>query len=173
MGFLDILQHYAQGAAAPERADQHFDQVAREAPPELVGQGIAEALRSDSTPPLSEMVGQLFGQSNPQQRAGLLNELTRSLGPTVLSSIAGGALGRVLGGAGAAVPAGAPSVTPAQASQITPEQASEVAAQAEAHDPSIAERIGGFYAQHPQVVKALGGVALAIALGHMARRNDA
>ncbi len=53
-------------------------------------------------------------------------------------------------------------------SEVTPQEVGEVAAHAEAKDPTIVDRVGGFYAEHPQVVKALGGIALAIALGHMA-----
>jgi len=168
---MDVLQQYAQGSNSSANAVQQFDQVASDAPPDLMCDGIAEALRSDRTPPMQSMVGQLFGQSNPQQRAGLLNELLRSVGPGVLSSVAGGALGRILGGGNH--PSGsAPSITPAQADALTPDQVSEVAAHAQANDPNIADRIGGFYAQHPEVVKALGGAALAIVLGRMANRRN-
>ena len=38
-------------------------------------------------------------------------------------------------------------------------------------DPGIMDRVGGFYAQHPELVKMLGGAALAIALGRMANRT--
>src|SRR5512141_436861 len=94
MSLMDVLQRYMNPASvAPMEADAHFDQVARTAPPDLVGQGIAGALRSDQTPPFNEMVAQLFGNSNPQQRAGLLNELLRSVGPGLLSGVAGGAPG--------------------------------------------------------------------------------
>lgn len=170
MSLMDMLQRYMNPASvAPTEAEAHFDQVARTAPPDLVGQGIAGALRSDQTPPFNEMVAQLFGNSNPQQRAGLLNELLRSVGPGLLSGLAGGALGRILQNVQGGTPgASVPTVTPAQASEVTPQEVSEVAAHAEAKDPTIVDRVGGFYAEHPQVVKALGGIALAIALGHMA-----
>ena len=86
MGLMDILQQYTNPPAisSPNIAHEHFDEVARAAPPEIVGQGVADAFRSDSTPPFGEMVGQMFGQSNPQQQAGVLNELLRSVGPGVL-----------------------------------------------------------------------------------------
>jgi hypothetical protein len=32
------------------------------------------------------------------------------------------------------------------------------------------DRVGGFYAEHPEIVKGLGGAALAIALGQIANR---
>lgn len=174
MSFLQILQQYANaGTPSPAMTEQHFDTVAQQAPPEALGPGIAEAFRSDQTPPFGEMVERLFGQSNPQQRAGVLNQLLSTLGPGLLSGLAGGALGRVLGSSGGgASPATVPTITPTQASQLTPDQVKEIATHAEAQDPSIVDRLGGFYAQHPQVVRALGGVALAIVLGKMANRNN-
>jgi hypothetical protein len=45
----------------------------------------------------------------------------------------------------------------------------ELAAKAEQQNPGIVERMGDFYAEHPTLVKAIGGAALAIALGHMAQ----
>src|SRR5436190_19016846 len=104
MGFMDILNQYAGGPAAnaPTSAVQHFDQVARTAPPEVVGDGLAGAFRADETPPFGEMVAQLFGHSDPQQRAGLLNEFIESLGPGVLGTLSGplADLLRRFGGAG-------------------------------------------------------------------------
>jgi hypothetical protein len=61
-------------------------------------------------------------------------------------------------------------VTPEQASQLTPQQVQEIATRAEQHDPSVLDNIGGFYAQHPQLVKTLGSAALAIALAGVANR---
>ncbi|WP_229425512.1 hypothetical protein [Massilia sp. Se16.2.3] len=45
----------------------------------------------------------------------------------------------------------------------------QIAEKAEQENPGVVERMGDFYAEHPNVVKALGGAALAIALGHMAQ----
>lgn len=165
MSFMDILQQYAGGTnTAPQDAHEHFETVAGNAPPQVVGEGIAEALRSDQTPPFAQMIGQLFAHSDPQQKAGVLNQLIAAVGPAVLSRIGGGMF------AGAGNTATAAPVSPTQASTITPAQVEEIANHAEKADPNIADRIGGFYAQHPQVVKALGGMALAIALGKMANR---
>lgn len=165
MSFMDILQQYASGPKnAPQDAHEHFETVARSAPPNVVGDGIAEALRSDQTPPFGQMIGQLFQHSDPQQKAGVLNQLIAAVGPAMLSRIAGGMF------AGAGNAATAAPVSPTQASTVTPAQVEEIANHAEKADPGIADRIGGFYAQHPQVVKALGGMALAIALGRMANR---
>ena len=168
MGLMDILQQYTNTTAVanPNIAHEHFDEVARAAPPEILGQGVADAFRADNTPPFGEMVGQMFGQSNPQQQAGVLNQLLRSIGPGVLSALGGGILGRM----SAPSTAGVPQVTPEQASQVTPDQVQEIATRAEQHDPSVLDKIGGFYAEHPQLVKTLGSAALAIALAGVANR---
>jgi hypothetical protein len=168
MGLMDILQQYTNTTAVPNLniAHEHFDEVSRTAPPDILGQGVADAFRADNTPPFGEMVGQMFGQSNPQQQAGVLNQLLRSIGPGVLSALGGGILGRM----SAPSNTEAPQVTPQQASQVTPEQVQEIATRAEQHDPGVLDKIGGFYAEHPQLVKTLGTAALAIALAGVANR---
>jgi hypothetical protein len=171
MSLLDILQQYA-GGRAPEGADvhAHFDQVAKQTPPQVLGGGIAEAFRSDDTPPMGQMVGQLFDRSDPQQRAGALQQIIQAIGPAALSSIAGGALGRIFGNLGGGV-AATPAVTPQQAQQVSPQDVSVAVEQAEKKDPSLADRLGAFYAQHPDLVKGLGATALAIALGRLHSRR--
>lgn len=160
----NVLQQYLGGNANPAQAATDFDRVAQDAPRETVAQGVTQALRSDQTPPFPQMVSQMFGQGSGEQRAGMLNHLLSSINPSMLSSVAGGVLGNLFGGGQA--PA---QVTPEQASQVTPEQVQEIAAKAEQHNPGIVDRMGDFYSQHPDLVKALGGAALAIALGHMAQ----
>jgi hypothetical protein len=98
----------------------------------------------------------------------MLNQLLGSIGPGVLSSIAGGALGSLFGGGGNNQ-AAAPQITPEQASTMTPEQVQQIAEKAEQHNPGVVDRMGEFYAQHPQLVKGLGGAALALVLGRMAQ----
>lgn len=168
MGLMDILQQYANTTVAPSTqiAHEHFDEVSRAAPPGVLGQGVADAFRADSTPSFGEMVGQMFGQSNPQQQAGALNQLLRSIGPGVLGALGGGILGRMSAPSGTTVP----QLTPEQASQLTPEQVKEIATRAEQHDPGVLDKLGGFYAEHPQLVKTLGSAALAIALAGVANR---
>ncbi|WP_426196061.1 hypothetical protein [Massilia sp. DWR3-1-1] len=169
----NLLQQYASNnPATPDQAVDDFDRVAASAPSEQLAQGVSQAFRSDDTPPFPQMLGNLFGNSNSGQQAGMLNQLIGSIGPGVLASLAGGVLGNILGGDRQA-PA-APQITPEQASQLSPQQVQDIAAQAEQDNPGIVDRMGAFYAQHPQLVKGLGGAALAIALGHMAqgmRRN--
>jgi hypothetical protein len=110
------------------------------------------------------MVARLFGQSNNQQRAGLLNQLIASVGPGVLSQL--GSLGGLVG-----LLKGNQTVTPQQAGTVLPEAVQELATHAEQKNPSIVDQISGFYAQHPDVVKALGGLALAVAIQHMVRKS--
>lgn len=169
MGLMDILQRYTNSVAGAnaDTVNEHFDEVAGRASPDVLGQGVADAFRADSTPPFGEMVGGMFGQSNPQQQAGVLNQLLRSIGPGVLSALAGGILGRMTAPSNGAVP----QVTPQQASELTPEQVQDIATHAEKHDPGVLDRVGGFYAQHPDLVKTLGSAALAIALAGVANRT--
>jgi hypothetical protein len=171
MGFDlgSLLQQYASANPVnPDQAENDFDQVAQNAPQAELAQGVTEALRSDQTPPFPQMVGQMFGQGDSGQRAGMLNQLLGGIGPGILSSLAGGALGSLFGGQ-ANANAAAPRVTPEQASTMTPEQVQQIAEQAEQDNPGIVERMGDFYAQHPQLVKGLGGAALALVLGRMAQ----
>ena len=163
MGLVDILQQYRNAQAVPpDRVPGHFDEVARTASPQELGNGIAAAFRSEQTPAFGDMIGNLFARSNSVQRAGILNQLAQALGSGALSQGAGGVLGRILGGAGQTQP-----ITPEQASQVSPQDAGAIAAHAEQKDPSILDRAGEFYAQHPDLVKGLGAAALAIALGRM------
>jgi hypothetical protein len=151
----ELLQRYAGagGGTAAAPADPHgdFQQVAKAAPPGVVAGGLSQAFRSDQTPPFPQMLATLFGQSDPNQRAGLLNRLRAALEP-------------------GAAPSG--SVTPQQASQVSPEDVQQMAAQAERRNPSVVDEVSGFYAQHPQVVKAVGGLALTIALQHILGRRS-
>jgi hypothetical protein len=165
MGLLDMLQQYVNAAPGQPvgAAPDHFQQVAQSAPPQVVGQGIAEALRSDQTPPFSQMVGQMFGQANSQQQAGMLNQLLASLGPAALAGIAGGSLARMLPASD-----GPPQVTPDQAAQLSPEQVQQIAAHAEQQNPSIIDKMGSFYAQHPALVQTIGSAALTIVLAKIA-----
>jgi hypothetical protein len=166
MGFDlgNLLQQYLGGGASANQhqASDDFDRVAQSVPRGDLAQGVTQALRSDQTPPFAQMVSQLFGNGSPDQRAGMLNKLLANIGPGVLSSIAGGALGNLRG-------ADQANISPEQASQVSPDAVRQLAEQAEQQNPGVVERMGDFYAEHPGLVKAIGGAALAIALGHMAQ----
>ena len=162
MTVMDILSSYL---TRPTDTHQDFDEVASQVPADALGHGIAEAFRSDRTPDFGQMAASLFGQSNPQQKAGLLAQLASAIGPALWSTIAGGALGRFMQGRSAA------DVAPAaEVAEVTEEQVKEIADAARQNDPGVLDRVGDYYAQHPQIVKVLGGAALAIALGQIANR---
>ena len=57
------------------------------------------------------------------------------------------------------------------ANEVSAEQVQQIAAHAEKQDLSVIDRVSSFYAQHPEVVKAVGGLALGIALQHMVKRR--
>lgn len=162
----NLLQQYLGGAANGNagRALDDFDQVAEAAPHSAMAQGVTEALRSDQTPPFPQMVSQLFDRSDANQRAGMLNQLLNGIAPGLLSSIAGGALGNLFRGNEPHAP-----VTPEIAGTMSPEQVKQIAEEAERENPGIVERMGDFYAEHPQLVKTIGGAALAIVLGRVAQ----
>jgi|APFre7841882630_1041343.scaffolds.fasta_scaffold57868_1 hypothetical protein len=180
MGFDlgSLLSQFVGGGVSAAAAPGHFEQVAQNAPPDLLSQGLSAMFHSDQTPPFGQMAGQLFGQANSNQQAGMLNQLLGSMGPAVLASLmgraggGGGALSGILGqltqGGGAPV-----AITPEQASQLTPEEVQQIANHAEQHSPGIIDEMSGFYAQHPGLVKTLGSAALAIALAKMAESHRA
>ena len=169
MALMDILKQYVEASTSPN-ADtaSHYDQVAQQAPADDLAKGIAASLRSDATPSFGESIGTMFGQSNPQQRATLLNQLLASIPPGALAGLLGGPLGSVLGAAGGGA---APTVTPDVAANVSPAQASEVATHAEQHDPTVVDRVGSFCAQHPDLVKTLGAVALGMVMNRMSARR--
>lgn len=187
MSILDIL---AQAVAA-NAPDQHFDEVVANAPANELGKGVAEAFRSDQTPDMGQMVGQLFGNSNGSQQAGMLNQVLASLGPAAIAAIAGGVLGRLVqpsaapahtqpnaapthqvlkeeSSAPVLIDAAAPvQITPAQASTLSVEQVKEIVNTAGQQNPSLADQLGNYYAEHSSLIKTLGAAALAITLARM------
>ena len=176
MGFdLGSLLSQFTGGGTAANATDHFDKVAQSASPDLLSQGLSAMFHSDQTPPFGQMTGQLFGQANPNQQAGMLNQILSGMGPGVLASLVngaqGGGLGAILGQLthGGTAPA---TITPDQASKLTPEQVQVIASHAEPHNPGIVDEMSGFYAQHAGLIKTLGGAALTIALAKMAERHQ-
>jgi len=157
MGLLDMLSQALSGGGV---TDQHFDQVAQNSPPDVLAAGLAGAFRSDQTPDIGQMVGQLFGNSNGQQQAGMLNQILASLGPAAAASLAGGVLGRVMS-------PGSSQLTPAQASQLSPQEVSQVVEHAHSANPDIADELAAFYANHAGLIKTLGAAALTVAVAKM------
>src|SRR4051812_11448934 len=171
MGFdlRGLLQQYLGdgGVQSKDNVVNDFHHAAQNAPSDVVSQGLSETFRSDQTPPFGKMVGDLFNQADPQQRAGMLNQLLSGLSPTALRSlVSSGALSGLLDHS-----RGQPEViSPEQAQQVAPAQVQQIASQAEQHSPDIVEKMSGFYAEHPGLVKTLGGAVLSIALAKMAEK---
>jgi hypothetical protein len=178
MGFdlASLLSQFAGGgnAANTANAPDQFHQAAQNASPDLISQGLSAMFNSSQTPAFGQMTGQLFGQANPDQQAGMLNQMLGSMGPGVLASLLGGAggagltsiLGQLTGGAKPA------ALTPEQASKLNPTQVQDIAHHAEQNSPGIVDKMSSFYAEHPGLVKTLGGAALAIALAKMAENHQ-
>jgi hypothetical protein len=143
--------------------EQAFSQVAANAGQGGLAGALCHAFQSDQTPPFGQMVGSLFGNSNPDQKAGLLNQLAQSVGPQLMASGALGNLGSLLG-------SGAP-ITPEQAAQVSPEQVQQAAEHAQNHNPSFVGEASSFYAQHPTLVKGLGAAALGLMMSHLSKEK--
>ena len=156
----DLLNRYLGGGTGtePGQLADDFHKIAQNVPTDVLSKGLSAAFGSDETPPAGQMVSQMFGASSPEQRAAMLNQLGAALGPAG-ASILGGLFGQP------AAPGAAPTVTPDQAAQVDPQQVQAVVTQAQQHNPGILDSLSGFYAQHPGLVKTLGGAALAIMLG--------
>jgi hypothetical protein len=163
---MNLLQRYSGAAPedAPASVHEDFDQVAQHAPADHLASGLNDAFRSDQTPPFGNMLGNLFGASNGEQKAGILNQLLSSIGPSVLASGVLGGFTKYLRATG--------TVTPQQAEQVPPEAVQELAQHAQQHDPSIIDRASDFYAQHPTLVQALGAGSLALIMSRMSSRQS-
>ena len=96
----------------------------------------------------------MFSQSDPQQKAGILNRLLQAAGGAVALSNLGFKMPGL--GSGADV-----TVSPSQAQQVSPAAVKEMADHAQQQNPGIVEQAGEFYSRHPELVQALGtGVAI-------------
>jgi len=156
MGLMDMLTQAMGGGSEA----QQFDQIAQNAPSDVLAKGLSAAFASDQTPAIGNMVGQLFSQSNATQQAGMLNQLLGALGPGVMGGLAGGVLGRVMC-------TGQTQITPEQASQLTPQQVQDVVNHANEVHPGVADQLGQFYAQHRGLINTLGGIAATVAMMKM------
>ena len=154
-----ILNQYAGGnsPANPQDALNHYQQAASQASPSVLAGAISSVFRSPATGSFGQNISSMFGQSDPNQRAGILNQILASAGPGVLASLG-------LGG-------GTTQVTPAQAQQISPAAVEQAADHAQRQDPSIIDRASEFYSQHPTLVQALGAGAAVLAMQHMSSQQ--
>jgi hypothetical protein len=161
-----LVDQFTRGGASADDVHAAYDQVASQVPRGHLADGLSHAFKSDQTPPFEQMVSGLFGQSNPEQKAGLLNQLMGSLGPgggsQLLNSLGLGGMAGALTGA---------TVTHQQAQEVSPEAVQSLARQAATKDPSIMDKAAGFYAQHPTLVKTIGAGALAILMSRMSAQR--
>jgi hypothetical protein len=161
-----LLKQYSGASANTVGVEDHFDQVAAAAPSPALGGAVADMLRSSDTPPFAQLAAQLFNNANDDQKASVLNEILGNAGPALQSILSGAGLGAL----GAKV-AGGQAITPETASQVPTEVVQQMAQHAEQHDPSIVDRLGSVYAQHPGLIKTLGGAALAVTLAKLSIRQ--
>ncbi len=161
---MGLLQQYADpSGASSANAVQDFQHVAQNAPPSNLASGLADAFRSNQTPPFGQMLSTMFTNSNGEQRAGILNHLLGALGPGAATGMLGSSLGGLLGGGS--------QITPEQAQQVPPEAVQQLAEQAQQNNPSIVDQASRFYADHPTLVQGLGAGALALIMSHMSRQS--
>ena len=166
----DILEKYGSTRtnSVPDSVDADFDRLSRMAPADHVSEGLAEAFRSQQTPPFASMLSQLFGRSPANQKSNVLNTLVATLGPALVSQL--------LAKHGASRAAtelqnGNARISPDVAEQIPSSSVEAVAAEAEKKDPSVVDRISKFYADQPALIKTLGGLALTVAMAKVAQRQ--
>ena len=169
MGIVDdlagVLKQYQTGATQPPATEipGHFDQVAAGAPRGALAAGIAQALGSNQTPPLAQIVSTLFSQANPGQKAAMLNQMLAAMGPSAAATAPGSALASYIGGG--------MTISPEQAQQVPPEMVSQLAQHAQSSDVNVVDKLSAFYSQHPTLVKGLGVAAMAIIISHIANRR--
>jgi hypothetical protein len=156
-----LLAQYTAGTASSQEADAHFEQLAQTAGPATLAPGIAEAMRSNQTPPFGQLMAQLFTRGSSDQKAGALNALLNAASPEVRAQLSALIPGLV----------GSAPVTATQAGTVSPDVVTSLATKVEQHDPGVIDTMSGFYAQHPGLVRTLGTTALMIAMRTIAERH--
>ena len=159
----ELLSKYASGAAPAGDAATHFQQVAQTVDSKTLAGGIAEVLRSDKTPPFSQLVSQLFASGSGEQKSAMLSTLLSAVPSEqrakILSMIPG------LGGASADVGTPAPE-------GVSPKDVQQLAQHVEKQDGTIVDKMSALYAAHPMLIKTLGTGAMAIAMRKIAERRQ-
>src|SRR5215831_13518209 len=82
-----MLNQYTSGATPAGDTAAHFQQVAQSVDRGTLAQGIAAAMRSDDTPPFSQLVSQLFASGSGEQKLAMLNTLFSSVPPDVRAEL--------------------------------------------------------------------------------------
>jgi len=166
----EIMNKYGSSrpGTVPDSVYDDFDRFSQTAPSSQLSEGLAEAFRSNQTPPFASMLSQLFGRSPANQKSSVLSTLVATLGPAVVSQM----LARHGAGRAATQLENGQNVSPELAEQIPAGSIEAVAAEAERKDPSVVDRISKFYADQPALVKTLGGLALTVAMAKVAQRQS-
>jgi hypothetical protein len=154
----ELLGQYAAGAAPKGDASAHFQQVAQSVDSSTLAGGIAEALRSDKTPPFAQMVSQLFASGSGEQKTAMLDTLLSAIPANQRSKIAS-----MIPGLGASEEQGMPRPDSVSANDVQ-----KLAQHAETQNPTIVDKMSELYAAHPTLVKTLGAGAMAIAMRKIA-----
>jgi hypothetical protein len=155
----ELLGQYAKGTTPSGDAGTHFQQVARSVDSSTLAGGIAEALRSDKTPPFSQLVSQLFASGSSEQKTAMLNTLLSAVPANQRSKIASMIPG--LGGTSA-------DLSAAPAEGVSPKDVQKLAQHVENQDSTIVDKMSELYAAHPTLIKTLGAGAMAIAMRKIA-----
>jgi len=160
-----LLQQYTGQNMNAANVETHFDQVSKLVPSSALGGALADMFRSSDTPPFAQLAAQMFGNANGSQKASVLNELLATAGPALPSILGSAGLGALASQVGAGG-----TITPEQAEQVSPDVVQQVAQHVEKNDPSIVDRLGSIYAEHPTLIKTLGSAVLAVTLAKVANR---
>jgi hypothetical protein len=170
MSWLDqiggVLQQYA-GGTAPSDTQEHLNQVAQAAPQDALSEGIAQAFRSDQTPPFQEMLSQIFGGAAPHQQAGILNLLISAAGPALASQVLGGS---GLSGLAGLLSGGQGQVSPEQAAGVPPAAVGQIAAHAVQQNPNIVDQVSQYVSGHPELLQQLGNSGISNLLMGLAKK---
>ena len=123
---------------------------------------------------LGDTLKDVFNQVDPKAVPGLISSILAKTDVGDLQGIASKLQAAGFGdqvkswlGNGANLPISADQLR----SALGNEQVQQMAEQAQNKRPSVVDQVSSFYAQHPDVVKAAGGMALSIMLQHMLSRR--
>ena len=155
----ELLGQYAAGAAPKGDAGAHFQQVAQSVDSGTLAGGIAEALRSDKTPPFAQLVSQLFASGSGAQKTAMLSTLLSAIPANQRSKIAS-----MIPGLGASADLG----TAPPPDSMSANDVQKLAQQVEKQNPTIVDKMSELYAAHPTLIKTLGAGAMAIAMRKIA-----
>jgi hypothetical protein len=159
----ELLGKYAAGAAPTGDAGAHFQQVAQSVDSTTLAGGIAAALRSDKTPPFSQLVSKLFASGSGEQKAAMLSTLLSALPADQRAKISS----MIPGLAGASADLRTPAAEGVSANDVQ-----KLAQHVENHDGGIVDKMSALYAAHPMLVKTLGAGAMAIAMQKIAQNRQ-